>query len=244
MTAYTVLTITKDLGFTKSVIHPVAIRDENGIILFDAGYPDQADDIEQALADIGGTIADITAIVLSHHDHDHIGSLAELKRRNPKIRVLSGAKEADYISGKKTSLRLLQALEYNKTLTGDEKEFGERFARYLETVEHCPVDDVVQDLDYLCDGVRVIGTPGHTPGHISLLLEKEKLLLAGDALAIENGKLAKANPKFTLDKEEALKSVEKIKNLNLERISCYHGNMYSGPVKEELVRILAEERNA
>lgn len=244
MTAYTVLSITKDLGFAKSVIHPVAIRDENGIILFDAGYPDQADDIEQALADIGGTIADITAIVLSHHDHDHIGSLAELKRRNPKIRVLSGAKEADYISGKKTSLRLLQALEYNKTLTGDEKEFGERFARYLETLEHCPVDDVVQDLDYLCDGVRVIGTPGHTPGHISLLLEEEKLLLAGDALAIEDGRLAKANSKFTLDKKEALRSVEKIKNLHLEQISCYHGNLYTGPVEEELARILAEERNA
>lgn len=244
MVTYSILSITKDLGSRKSVIHPAAIREKNGIILFDAGYPGQADDIEQALAEMGCTVADITAIVLSHHDHDHIGSLAELKRRNPKIRVLSSAGEADYISGKKTSLRLLQALEYNKTLTGDEKEFGERFARYLETVEHCPVDDVVQDLDYLCDGVRVIGTPGHTPGHISLLLEKEKLLLAGDALAIENGKLAKANPKFTLDTEEALKSVEKIKNLNLERISCYHGNMYSGPVKEELVRILAEERNA
>lgn len=244
MGTYSILSITKDLGSRESVIHPVAIRDERSIILFDAGYPDQADDIEQALEEMGGTVADITAIILSHHDHDHIGSLAELKRRNPKIRVLSSAKEADYISGKKTSLRLLQAREYNKTLTGDEKEFGERFARCLETVEHCPVDDVVYDLDYVCHGVKVIGTPGHTPGHISLLLEEEKLLLAGDALAIEDGKLAKANPKFTLDKEEALKSVEKMKNLHLERISCYHGNMYSGPVEKELARILAEERNA
>ena len=243
MIAYTVLTITKDLGFTKSIIHPAAIRDESGIILFDAGYPDQADDIEQALAEMGGTVAVITAIVLSHHDHDHIGSLAELKRRNPKIRVLSSEKEADYISGKKQSLRLLQALEYNKSLSGEEKEFGERFARYLETVEHCPVDDVVQDMDYICGGVKVIETPGHTPGHISLLLEDEKLLLAGDALAIEDGRLAKANPKFTLDKKEALRSVKKIKNLHLERISCYHGNMYTGPVEKELARILVEERD-
>jgi len=244
MVAYYILSITKELGSRKSVIHPVAIRDESGIILFDAGYPDQADDIEQALAEIGGTIADITAIVLSHHDHDHIGSLAELKRRNPKIRVLSSTREADYISGKKKSLRLLQAREYNKTLTGDEKEFGEQFARYLETVENCPVDDFVQDLDYVCHGVRVIETPGHTPGHISILLEEEKLLLAGDALAIDDGRLAKANPKFTLDTEEALKSVEKIKNLHLERISCYHGNMFTGPVEKELARILAEERDA
>ena len=110
-------------------------------------------------------------------------------------------------------------------------------------MEHCPVDDVVQDMDYICDGVKVIGTPGHTPGHISLLLEKEKLLLAGDALAIENGRLAKANPQFTLDAEEALKSVEKIKKLYLERISCYHGNLFTGPVEKELARILAEERD-
>ncbi len=60
--------------------------------------------------------------------------------------MISGAKEADYILERKR-LRLLQALEYNKSLTGDE-EFGERFARYLETVEHCPIDDVVHDLDY------------------------------------------------------------------------------------------------
>ena len=81
MVTYSILSITKDLGFTKSVIHPVAIRDENGIILFDAGYPDQADDIEQALAEMGGAIADITAIILSHHDHDHIGWPAS-RRKN------------------------------------------------------------------------------------------------------------------------------------------------------------------
>ena len=72
--AYHVLSITKDLGFTKSVICPVVIESEDGPILFDAGYPGQYDEFELAFRDIGLSISDLRAIVLSHHDHDHIGS--------------------------------------------------------------------------------------------------------------------------------------------------------------------------
>ncbi len=38
-----------------------------------------------------------------------------------------------------------------------------------------------QRLD-LAGGVRVIFTPGHTPGHIALYLERSRTLIAGDAL--------------------------------------------------------------
>ncbi len=103
---------------------------------------------------MGGTVADITAIVLSHHDHDHIGSLAELKRRNRRSGY-SRARRKGTTFRKETIAEAAPGPGVQQTLSGEEKEFGERFAPYLETVEHCPVDDVVQDMDYICGGVKV-----------------------------------------------------------------------------------------
>lgn len=237
MVEYRVLSITKDLGFSKSTIHPVVIKDGNGLVLFDAGYPNQLRDFENALAEIGYRISDIRKVVVSHHDHDHMGSLKDLKEAKPDIRIVSSLIESKLISGEEKSLRLLQAEKYNEGLRGDEKEFGERFVRYLETINVCAVDEIVAEGDYVCPGVKVIDTPGHTPGHISLLLEEERILLAGDALAIEDGRLVLANPQFTLDTDEAIKSLRKIRSLKLHAIVCYHGNAFTGSIDEELSAI-------
>jgi glyoxylase-like metal-dependent hydrolase (beta-lactamase superfamily II) len=57
--------------------------------------------------------------------------------------------------------------------------------------------------------VRVIATPGHTPGHISLYLPELDTIISGDAMALENGKPVIANPQFTLNMEEAAASMER-----------------------------------
>ena len=38
------------------------------------------------------------------------------------------------------------------------------------------------DGEYVLDGLRAVALPGHTPGNMGLLLEKERILLAGDAV--------------------------------------------------------------
>ncbi|MFP3381467.1 MBL fold metallo-hydrolase, partial [Bacillus sp. SIMBA_069] len=43
-----------------------------------------------------------------------------------------------------------------------------------------------QELPF-CGGIRVIHTPGHTPGHISLYLKQSKILIAGDSMYSVNG---------------------------------------------------------
>jgi glyoxylase-like metal-dependent hydrolase (beta-lactamase superfamily II) len=238
MLKYTVLSITKDLGFTKSVINPVVIESDSGVILFDAGYPNQLDDFKAAMKKSGYSLPDITMIVVSHHDHDHIGSLKAFVNENPKIKVVANEIEAKYISGEQKSVRLIQAEEYNKKLDGKEKVFGEQFVQYLKTIEPCNVSKTVKENEYICEGVKVIHTPGHTPGHISLLLERESVFLAGDALAVEKGKLVIANPQFTLDMEETRKSLEKIRNLEIETLICYHGNVFSGNIRNGIDEIL------
>jgi glyoxylase-like metal-dependent hydrolase (beta-lactamase superfamily II) len=48
-------------------------------------------------------------------------------------------------------------------------------------VEPIRVDDQVSDGD-MTGNLKVIHTPGHTPGHISLYYEKDKLLLGADSI--------------------------------------------------------------
>jgi glyoxylase-like metal-dependent hydrolase (beta-lactamase superfamily II) len=69
------------------------------------------------------------------------------------------------------------------------------------------VDDG-QELPY-CGGIRVIFTPGHTPGHISLYLKQSKTLVAGDAMICLDGSLRGPVQQTTLDMNTALRSLEK-----------------------------------
>lgn len=68
------------------------------------------------------------------------------------------------------------------------------------------------DGDLIADGVSVIDTPGHTKGHISVLLEGggEKVLVAGDALP-DSGTVRRKLPYNVFwDVDDAAESVEKM----------------------------------
>lgn len=220
-----------------SVIHPVVIESSSGLILFDAGYPGQLPDFEAALDEVGLSLSDVKTIVVSHHDHDHIGSLNEFLARIPDLRIVASEQDAPCIEGESASLRLLQAEEFNRTLSGEARAFGEQFAQYLRSINISPVHEIVHDGEAICEGVRVVATPGHMPGHLSLFLEDERVLLAADALAIEEGEPVIANPQYTLDMSEAIRSTRKIKDLLPKKIVCYHGNTFQGDIASALDRI-------
>jgi glyoxylase-like metal-dependent hydrolase (beta-lactamase superfamily II) len=231
-------------GNTENTVYPTLLWDKQNIILVDCGFIGSLPYLEKELRRHGLSAEQITGLVLTHHDHDHIGSLNDIKDKNQKIKILSSEIEAEYISGRQKSLRLIQAEQYNETLTGKDKEFGEQFVQYLKTVNICLIDEIVHDKDSICTGVSVVYTPGHTPGHISLYLEEENTLLAGDAVAIENDKLVIANPQFTLDMSNALNSIAKIKSMKIEKIICYHGGIISKFIDNELGVILKKNEYA
>lgn len=77
-----------------------------------------------------------------------------------------------------------------------------------------------------CKGCKVVATPGHTPGHIALYLEQDRTIVAGDAIALENGNPILANPQFVLDAECAQDSMSRLLNMDATTILCYHGGEY------------------
>ncbi|HEY9593359.1 MAG TPA: MBL fold metallo-hydrolase [Spirochaetia bacterium] len=223
------------------MVHPTLVRGDGKVLLCDTGYPGQTDQIERGLRAAGLGIDHLTGIVVTHHDHDHVGSLAAVRESSGGATVIADATEADMIDGSKPSARLLQAVAYNETLTGDERERGEQFVEYLRTIEPCAVDRRLEETDeWIVPGLRIVRTPGHTPGHLSLFLEDTRVLIAGDALALDEGRLVIPNPEFAMDREKCIESVKAIRAMDVARIVCYHGGAVEGDIPRLLDELISD----
>lgn len=205
-------------------IHPVLLYDENNLILVDCGDIKSLNEIEKEIVSHGFEPENVTGIILTHQDFDHMGSAAAFKRKYPNVKIYASAEEEPYISGKKKGLRLCQAEELQKSLPPEEQETGKNFRAMLSKVEPVEVDIIIKEGDFFdwCGGCQIIDTSGHTPGHISLYLPKQKIAITGDAAFLTNGKLEIPNPQYSLDFEKAKRSFKKLLKLDVDKFLCYH----------------------
>ena len=209
--------------------------------MVDCGYPGFLPLLEAAAAKHDLSLQHLTGVLITHHDNDHMGALAELKEHYPQIRVYASAEDAPYISGSKKSLRLQQAEDLFPCLPEEQKESALQFQEILKAVRPVPVDETVKEgaLSFL-PGVEVVLTPGHMPGHLSLYLKEEKILVAADAVVYENGELNIANPAFTLDLPAAVESVKKLRQMEINKLVCYHGGVVETNIAQGLDNLVAK----
>ena len=71
-------------------------------------------------------------------------------------------------------------------------------------------------------GMRIVDTPGHTLGHISVFEPATGILVAGDALRTSSG-LDGSDPRYTADPLKANASVRKLAALDIKAILPGHG---------------------
>src|SRR5215208_4489002 len=204
---------------------------QNGDTLVDAGLLGQAEEIGASLVEAGIGVRDLRRIIFTHQDLDHVGSGAALVRQSG-ARVLAHSADAPHIDG---SLRLLKP-------SPDMLKQRPQMREVLEHLEPVGVDEHLEDGERLgiAGGIRVIFTPGHTPGHLSLYLERSKVLIAGDALRAERGSLNGPNPSMTLEMGTALQSMRRLADLDIDTIVCYHGGVVSEDTNGQLRRVIQE----
>jgi glyoxylase-like metal-dependent hydrolase (beta-lactamase superfamily II) len=77
-------------------------------------------------------------------------------------------------------------------------------------------------------GLRIVATPGHTPGHVSVLDPVGGILVAGDALNTSGGAVTGPNPSFTDDMAVATASVATLAALSFETLLVGHGDPIEG----------------
>lgn len=208
----------------KNWIYPSLIIINNELTLVDTGYINFLPLIEIEIMKNGYEMTQLKHIIVTHYDDDHIGALSDFKKKYPSINVIASEREANYISGEWKSERLIQAEETLKNMSEEELEFGKWFVQQLKDLKYVSIDQKVTDGEMILDDkCKIIATPGHTSGHISLYFSDLKSVITGDAAANESQELVVANPHFCLDIENAEKSLNKIKNLKAESYYCYHG---------------------
>jgi glyoxylase-like metal-dependent hydrolase (beta-lactamase superfamily II) len=88
-------------------------------------------------------------------------------------------------------------------------------------------------------GLRVIATPGHTPGHVCVFDPAGSLLILGDAMSNIESNLGGPNPQYTADMAQAHQSVKKLAKLKFERAVFGHGEPIEKGASQAIAKLAA-----
>lgn len=159
-------------GYVNSYI----VDGDQGVVLIDTGMPNKHQNIVDQLREIGRSVADIRAILLTHSHNDHTGGAAALKTGSGAPVVASHIDAPAVRGEEKTPAPPMIPgwLGWITSLMPSATPVDVDFEVSGETATGLP------------DDFRVIETPGHTPGHISYLLDREGgVVFVGDAAAVD-----------------------------------------------------------
>lgn len=176
------------------------IRGEEGILI-DTGLPFRRGMILKELKRMNVEPGEIRHILLTHHDIDHIGNLEVLQQ-------LTGAD-------------IWASAEDIPFIYGDRERPS--FKRYLKHLFKTDIPRVIKpyEKDQSIEGVTVIPTPGHTPGHVCLLYND--ILFAGDLVKNKRGTLGPFPGPWNWDSGLASDSVEKMSGISVKWVCPAHG---------------------
>ncbi|UBV43572.1 MBL fold metallo-hydrolase [Deinococcus taeanensis] len=234
-----VLNLTVSLMGGPGLIHPVAlVGPDHTLTLVDTGTPGQLDGLIAELGEAGYALGQVRRVVVTHHDLDHIGSLEDVVRAtNAEVYALDT--EVPFITGERRAQKLPPPEQAQSMLADPDLSPTMRAMLTREPVR-VPVQRPLRDGDLLPGGVRVVATPGHTPGHLSLYVPAGHVLISGDALTSRDGTLHGPMERATPDMPTALASVRTLAELDVQTIVTYHGGVVSQDAGAQLRALAAQ----
>jgi glyoxylase-like metal-dependent hydrolase (beta-lactamase superfamily II) len=202
-------------------VNAFLLETDDGLVLIDTGFSRSSARIAAAFSSLGRSPSDVRAIIVTHLHGDHTGCLAELKRQ----------------SGGEVWMHAADAALVRAGVGGRQMHPGPGLLIHamaplllrgpLPEGVPVPVEHEVGDGEVLPFGdLRAVHTPGHTAGHLALLLPRDGgVLFVGDA-ASRMTHLG-MSPIYE-DVAEGRRSLAKLAALDFE-IACFsHGRPIVG----------------
>lgn len=178
---------------------------DNRLILVDTSSERDAKTILAYMEKIRVKPKDLASIFITHVHPDHVGGLDAIKRQS-SAKVASSTVEAEYIAKRHVY----------------DGPPGAGSQRQPPT----PVDVALAD-GQTFDGLRVVFTPGHTRGSMSLLDESRSLCFVGDAANHEHA-LRPMDDQYNVDPKQHRESIKKLATFSFENAIFGHGDPIMG----------------
>jgi glyoxylase-like metal-dependent hydrolase (beta-lactamase superfamily II) len=246
--AVAVSAITDSVHFAHTdLVNWTLVVDDKGVILIDAGFPGNRDDVLASLRHLGFGVDDLRAILLTHAHIDHFGSAIWFAKTygtpvychadevgHAKRDYLEQAKPVDVAAHawQPRWLKWSVAISRKGAFTQD----GIPTAQAL-------TEDVAAALP---GAPTTIPSPGHTGGHCSFVVDG--VLISGDALVTGHPVSAHTGPQllhkvFNHDQAGAVRSLSALALLDSEVLVPGHGQVWRGPIREA-TRVAAAQASA
>jgi len=183
----------------------------DGVVLVDSGFVGDDQRIRRAVVALGYQPSQLKAILITHGHLDHTANAARLQAWSG-AKVYAPAGDELFIEGRHPytgAARVCGVLEM----------LGRGFVQY-----HPPHVDVwMHDGDDLpfWGGLRVVGLPGHTPGHVGFYSAAKRVFFVGDAFAV-SFRIALPPTILSTDAAQARESFKKILQYDADRLVPAH----------------------
>jgi glyoxylase-like metal-dependent hydrolase (beta-lactamase superfamily II) len=183
-----------------------------------------------ALRSIGSGPSDVTRLMLTHCHPDHAGGAAYVSKE----------------TGRPVDVHTADA-EYVRTGTQPDPDPAFRLGRLLQRLpgpkqEEVTIGEELTDGQVVpvAGGIRVVHTPGHSPGHASYLHEESGVLITGDAIFNVLGR--RWPLKFLCsDFVMTQRTAQRLSELEYTTAAFTHGPEIRGTGREAIRTFLARE---
>lgn len=192
------------------------ISDPDGVTLINASIALSARHVLNQVRAVGRRVGDVRRVLVTNAHPDHVGALPRIVRETG-AEVWASALERPVIEG-----RMRVPVAPPETLSPLARRF---FGKPGPILPFVPVARELRDGEVLAevmDGLHVVAAPGRTKGHLAFWHPKRRLLFCGDSIFHMNG-LGLPMPFFTVDRDENIRSIRQLLDLN-PQIACFgHG---------------------
>lgn len=162
---------------------------EDPVTLIDTGPKtrDAIDALRAGLRANGLTTGDIRRIVLTHAHEDHCGLARSLRDEAQDAEVFVHDWETGHRAARlehEENLRLLQRAGVPDHEIQSMRRLYEEVRQYADSLDedHCRELVDGDELEFDTGALRVVHTPGHTPGSCSFVREADRTVIAGDCV--------------------------------------------------------------